>query len=463
MALLAVSLGVALAWSVHLINRSALGEFAAAVRSANGDPDLTLAGQREGFDDALFAAVLADEAGGTGERGGRGGNARPHRERCLRERRQQRRSERRQQRRSERQQQRRSERRQRRRRERRQRRLCSRQRRTHRRARARRRCPAHRGAGAGAAAVAARGETEQVFLDPGVVFINGAARERLRAASLAGAVRGTAAPAAPSASPTQLQLQAGSQWAALRVAGDVAIGGAPLIVMDIAAAQRAVRLRRSRLAHLAHLAHLADLADLAHVPDLPHLAHLAHRPAAGTGARRGVAARAAGASAAAADGARRRACASRGARLDLSRAYRVNLTVLAGIALFVGGFLVFSVVALSVAQRTPALALLGVLGLTARGRGMLVLGECAAVGLAGGLIGVAAGTAMAALALVALAGDLGGGYFPRWPRRAPGTALEHAGSRRAGNAGRGFRGGGWPLPGARGGPAATGRGAQRPG
>ncbi|MFO1288395.1 MAG: hypothetical protein U1F49_18930 [Rubrivivax sp.] len=92
MALLAVSLGVALAWSVHLINRSALGEFAAAVRSANGDPDLTLAGQREGFDDALFAAVLADEAGGTGERGGRGGNARPHRERCLRERRQQRRS-----------------------------------------------------------------------------------------------------------------------------------------------------------------------------------------------------------------------------------------------------------------------------------------------------------------------------------------------------------------------------------
>ncbi|MFO1288393.1 MAG: FtsX-like permease family protein [Rubrivivax sp.] len=87
--------------------------------------------------------------------------------------------------------------------------------------------------------------------------------------------------------------------------------------------------------------------------------------------------------------------------------------MLAGIALFAGGFLVFSVVALSVAQRTPALALLGVLGLTARGRGMLVLGECAAVGLAGGLIGVAAGTAMAALALVALAGDLGGGYFPR--------------------------------------------------
>jgi putative ABC transport system permease protein len=49
---------------------------------------------------------------------------------------------------------------------------------------------------------------------------------------------------------------------------------------------------------------------------------------------------------------------------NLSRAYRVNLTVLALVALFVGAFLVFSVVSLSVAQRTPAFALLGVLGLT---------------------------------------------------------------------------------------------------
>jgi putative ABC transport system permease protein len=37
-ALGAVALGVALAWSVHLINQSALAEFSAAVRAANGDP-----------------------------------------------------------------------------------------------------------------------------------------------------------------------------------------------------------------------------------------------------------------------------------------------------------------------------------------------------------------------------------------------------------------------------------------
>src|SRR5688500_3849232 len=38
--LLAVALGVALAFSVQLINASALSEFASAVRSANGEPDL---------------------------------------------------------------------------------------------------------------------------------------------------------------------------------------------------------------------------------------------------------------------------------------------------------------------------------------------------------------------------------------------------------------------------------------
>src|SRR5688572_26756657 len=61
-ALVAVALGVALAFSVHLINGSALAEFSAAVRAANGEPDLSLrSARREGFDDALYArAALAD-------------------------------------------------------------------------------------------------------------------------------------------------------------------------------------------------------------------------------------------------------------------------------------------------------------------------------------------------------------------------------------------------------------------
>ena len=50
-------LGVALAFSVHLINQSALGEFSAAVRAVNGEPDFELRGQRDGFDEALYERV----------------------------------------------------------------------------------------------------------------------------------------------------------------------------------------------------------------------------------------------------------------------------------------------------------------------------------------------------------------------------------------------------------------------
>jgi putative ABC transport system permease protein len=41
-AVVSVMLGVALAFSVHLINASALDEFAQAVRSVGGQPDLEL-------------------------------------------------------------------------------------------------------------------------------------------------------------------------------------------------------------------------------------------------------------------------------------------------------------------------------------------------------------------------------------------------------------------------------------
>ena len=96
---------------------------------------------------------------------------------------------------------------------------------------------------------------------------------------------------------------------------------------------------------------------------------------------------------------------------NLSRAYRVNLTVLALVALFTGAFLVFSVLALSVAQRGPQFALLAVLGATPRQRLALVLAESALLGVAGSLAGLALGTALASAALQLLGGDLGGGYF----------------------------------------------------
>ncbi|GAA4027645.1 ABC transporter permease [Actimicrobium antarcticum] len=97
---------------------------------------------------------------------------------------------------------------------------------------------------------------------------------------------------------------------------------------------------------------------------------------------------------------------------NMSRAYRVNLNVLALVALFTGAFLVFSTQALSVLRRRSQFALLRVIGFT---RSLLlrqVLLEGGLLGALGSLVGLAGGTALAALALHYFGGDLGGGYFP---------------------------------------------------
>jgi putative ABC transport system permease protein len=94
-----------------------------------------------------------------------------------------------------------------------------------------------------------------------------------------------------------------------------------------------------------------------------------------------------------------------------SRAYRINLNVLALTALFTGGFLVFSAQALETARRRGEHALLRVLGLTRRRLARLVLAEAALLGAAGGAVGVALGYAIAALALRAWGADLGAGAF----------------------------------------------------
>ncbi|MDP1615829.1 ABC transporter permease [Phenylobacterium sp.] len=96
---------------------------------------------------------------------------------------------------------------------------------------------------------------------------------------------------------------------------------------------------------------------------------------------------------------------------SLSRAYRVNLQMLALVALLTGGFLVYSAQSLSVARRRPQFALLRVLGLPARGMLGQVLIEGLILGLIGSALGVAFGYGLAELALRLLGGDLGGGYF----------------------------------------------------
>ncbi|WP_426287900.1 FtsX-like permease family protein [Luteibacter sp. E-22] len=103
---------------------------------------------------------------------------------------------------------------------------------------------------------------------------------------------------------------------------------------------------------------------------------------------------------------------SEAARNDgLSAAYRVNLDMLALIALLTGGFLVYSAQSLSVARRRAQFALLRVLGMQRKRVLGQVVTEALVLGVIGAGGGVALGLGLASLALNLLGGDLGGGYF----------------------------------------------------
>lgn len=347
----AVMLGVALAFAVHTINASALDEFAQAVRSINGQPDLELRAVQGSIDEAWYGRVATHpevaraspvleltvvaltEAASTNVSAQTGADAdadadadanpgaRPLTLRVV-------------------------------------------------------------GADALVLPAVAPALMPRAFASlevdrfalfaPATVFLNGAALQAL------------GLPEQPTTQPT-LVLQTGLQRVQVRVAGSVAAGGAPLAVMDIGAAQdlfgRTGQLTRIDLQLQPGALRSAFRQALEATPEWS--ANLVW-------AEPGDAAQSVG---------------------NLSRAYRVNLTVLALVALFTGAYLVFSVLALSVAQRAPQFALLAVLGATPRQRLQLVLAESLLLGLVGSAAGIALGTALAATALRLLGGDLGGGYF----------------------------------------------------
>jgi len=99
------------------------------------------------------------------------------------------------------------------------------------------------------------------------------------------------------------------------------------------------------------------------------------------------------------------------ASASLSRSYRVNLNVLALVALFTGGLLVFSTQAHAVVRRRGQFALLRVLGVTRRQLATLIVAEGALVGVAGSAIGIAVGFVLAGLAVRWIGIDLGSGFF----------------------------------------------------
>jgi len=315
-AVLAVMLGVALAFSVHLINQSALAEFSSAVRATGGQPDLELRASGGRIDEALFEQVASrrevELAGPVIELSTLAVDARGERKTL---------------------------------------RVVGID-------------PLVAALLAPALMPAVEGGEDRLMLfAPGVVFINPAARQWLGDART-------------------VRLQTGLEMREVRIAGSVAASGPPLAVMDIGAAQD-LFLRAGTLTRIdVRLAPGADRAAFVASLKLPD-GVIAEQP--------GDAAQRAG---------------------QLSRAYRVNLTVLALVALFTGSFLVYSVLALSVARRAQQFALLGVLGLTARERRTLVIAESLILGFVGSALGVALGALLADAGLKLLGGDLGGGYFP---------------------------------------------------
>ncbi|MFM1881439.1 MAG: hypothetical protein RLZZ344_1673 [Pseudomonadota bacterium] len=95
----------------------------------------------------------------------------------------------------------------------------------------------------------------------------------------------------------------------------------------------------------------------------------------------------------------------------LSRAYRVNLTVLALVALLTGGFLVVSAIGLSVLRQQASFALLGALGAARSLTAQWIFGQSLLVSTIGGVLGIGLGIVLAWLLLGIVGGDLGGGYF----------------------------------------------------
>ena len=96
---------------------------------------------------------------------------------------------------------------------------------------------------------------------------------------------------------------------------------------------------------------------------------------------------------------------------NLSRAYRVNLSVLALVALFTGAFLVFTTISFSVLRQQSELALLSVLGAGRTWLFGLVLTQALLVAALGGLLGIGLGLGVASVLLRVMGGDLGAGYF----------------------------------------------------
>jgi putative ABC transport system permease protein len=105
--------------------------------------------------------------------------------------------------------------------------------------------------------------------------------------------------------------------------------------------------------------------------------------------------------------------AAQGSRTEgLVASYRLNLAVLSAIALFVGMFLIYQSVTLSVVRRRREIGLLRTLGMTPGQVLLLFLAEGLASGLVGGLLGLGLGVGLARGVLAVMTQNLSSLYMP---------------------------------------------------
>lgn len=97
--------------------------------------------------------------------------------------------------------------------------------------------------------------------------------------------------------------------------------------------------------------------------------------------------------------------------IAVTRAYRINLNMLALVSLLTGSFLVFSTQSLAVLRRRPALGLLRAIGLRRAELQRALLAEGLLLGGAGALLGVIGGQLVAWGVLEWLGGDFGAGQI----------------------------------------------------
>ncbi|MDE0096832.1 MAG: FtsX-like permease family protein [Gammaproteobacteria bacterium] len=95
-----------------------------------------------------------------------------------------------------------------------------------------------------------------------------------------------------------------------------------------------------------------------------------------------------------------------GARKDMSRAFRINLTALSLLALVVAMFLVYSAVSFQVIRRRRLLGLLGAMGVTGGQASLVLLTEVVLVGAFGTVSGILLGSVLADVLTVLVGGTI---------------------------------------------------------